>query len=156
MRILRLRDVINQTGLGRSSIYKFSKLGEFPQSVRLGGSVGWKSTQLNLWIIQRIRERDSAPLEANHITPWAINITEQNLSDSDLRVLRIEQVMERTGLARSTVYKYVKEWNFPRQILLTGTCKGWLAAEVTYWLKTVTQDDICLSRNEVGGSLKAA
>lgn len=156
MRILRLRDVIIQTGLGRSSIYKFSKLGEFPQSVRLGGSVGWKSTELNLWIIQRIRERDSVSLDTNHISPWAINITEENLSDSDLRVLRIEQVMEKTGLARSTVYKYIKECNFPQQILLTGTCKGWLAAEIEYWLKTVTQNDICQPENEVNSSLKAA
>lgn len=33
MRILRLKDVMSITGLGRSSIYQFIKDGSFPKSI---------------------------------------------------------------------------------------------------------------------------
>jgi predicted DNA-binding transcriptional regulator AlpA len=156
MRILRLKEVKRKTGLSSSSIYKYLKLGEFPESTRLGGSVGWNEAKLDFWIAQRIRDRDSAPNNAKHVSPWAIILTEDNFSDSDLRVVRIEQVMRITGLARSTVYKYIEDWSFPRQIKLTGACKGWLEAEISYWLATVKLQKAPLPRNQVAESPKAA
>jgi len=135
MRILRLRDVIQKTGLGRSSLYKFSALGKFPAAAKLGGmSVGWTAGKINQWIAQRIRERDSSPSNSNHITAWTVVITKDDTSEIDLRVLRIRHVMTMTGLARSTVYKYIAEKDFPRPIPLAGTSVGWIEAEVKHWL----------------------
>lgn len=135
MQILRLRDVIHTTGLGRSSIYKFSNLGKFPPAITLGGmSVGWNATTINQWIAQRIRDRDQVPSRSKHITPWAVTITEGGTCEIELRVLRIDRVMALTGLARSTVYKYIAEKDFPRPIPLAGSSVGWLKAEVKNWL----------------------
>jgi len=135
MQILRLRDVIHTTGLGRSSLYKFSRLGKFPSAITLGGmSVGWNATAINRWIAQRIRNRDQVPSRSNHVTPWAVTITEENISEMDLRVLRIRHVMALTGLARATVYKYINERDFPRPVPLTGSAVGWIEAEVKHWL----------------------
>lgn len=156
MRILRLRAVKEKTGLGRSSIYKFSKLGMFPESTRLGGSVGWSEAELDLWIAQLIRDRDSAPQNAKHVSPWSIVLTSDNLSDSALHVIRIKDVTKMTGLARSTVYKYIKDWGFPLPITLTGTCKGWIEAEISYWLATVKLQKAPLPRNQVAEYPKAA
>jgi predicted DNA-binding transcriptional regulator AlpA len=155
MRILRLRGVMRKTGLGRSSIYKFSKLGKFPESTRLGGSVGWSGAKLDLWIAQRIRDRDSAPHNAIHVSPWSVALTADNLSDSALHIIRIEQVVKMTGLARSTVYKYIKEWDFPLPITLTGTCKGWLEAEISHWLATVELQKAPFTINQVAESPNA-
>lgn len=59
MQIWRLKKVMEQTGLGRSSIYNFIKEGIFPKPVPLGGrAVGWLATEINAWIESRIRERD--------------------------------------------------------------------------------------------------
>lgn len=67
MQILRLRDVIHTTGLGRSSIYKFSGQGLFPRPITLGGmSVGWRADRIDRWIVERIRERDSVAGNAGH------------------------------------------------------------------------------------------
>lgn len=135
MRILRLKDVILKTGLGRSSLYKFSRLGKFPAAITLGGmSVGWNATTINQWIAQCIRDRDQVPSRSNHISPWAVNITEDDTCEMDLRVLRIKHVMALTGLARSTVYKYIDEKDFPRPVPLAGTAVGWIEAEVQHWL----------------------
>lgn len=59
MKFLRLNDVKALTGLGRSTIYKYIKLGAFPDAVKLGGrSVAWVEAEVLAWIAERIRERD--------------------------------------------------------------------------------------------------
>jgi prophage regulatory protein len=59
MRFMRLTEVIRDTGLGRSSIYKRIAEGVFPKPVPLGGrTVGWVSDEIEAWILERIEERD--------------------------------------------------------------------------------------------------
>ncbi|MEZ8658775.1 helix-turn-helix transcriptional regulator [Vibrio cyclitrophicus] len=58
MRFIRLKEVINMTGLGRSSIYNFMKEGSFPTSVSVGGrGVRWVESEINKWMEARIAER---------------------------------------------------------------------------------------------------
>ena len=50
-RIMRLPEVIQNTGLSKSSIYKLMELGEFPRQLRLGPrSVGWRQNEIANWI----------------------------------------------------------------------------------------------------------
>jgi prophage regulatory protein len=61
MRILRLKEVINKTGLARSTIYKYLDAGTFPKPIPLGGrSVGWLDSEVHQWILTRIEARDSS------------------------------------------------------------------------------------------------
>lgn len=61
MRIIRLKEVIYSTGLARSTIYKYIGEGSFPKAVSLGDrSVGWVDTEVQEWILARIKERDVA------------------------------------------------------------------------------------------------
>jgi prophage regulatory protein len=56
-KILRLPEVIQRTGLSKSSIYAFVSEGTFPQSISLGArAVGWSESELNSWIEQRIAD----------------------------------------------------------------------------------------------------
>ena len=49
--IWRLPEVMNRTGLSRSTIYQKMSLDEFPQSVNLGlRSVGWIADEVEQWI----------------------------------------------------------------------------------------------------------
>lgn len=58
MRLLNLKEVIYQTGLKRSSIYKFMDEGCFPKSVSIGGrSVMWQEVEIQKWIIEKINQR---------------------------------------------------------------------------------------------------
>lgn len=67
MRILRLKDVISQTGLARSTVYKYIDAGSFPKPVPLGGrSVGWVESEIQGWIEERIEYRDIANRPINH------------------------------------------------------------------------------------------
>ncbi len=59
MRIIRLKEVIDSTGLARSSIYKYIAEGTFPKPVSLGDRcVGWVESEVHDWILIRIEERD--------------------------------------------------------------------------------------------------
>ena len=59
MRIMRLTEVIQTTGLARSSIYNRMNEGSFPRPVSLGArSVGWVSDEVQDWVEARSQERD--------------------------------------------------------------------------------------------------
>ena len=61
MRIIRLKEVMNSTGLARSTIYKYIGERAFPKPVSLGGQcVGWVESEIHDWILARIEERDLA------------------------------------------------------------------------------------------------
>ncbi|MCX2687671.1 AlpA family transcriptional regulator [Pseudomonas sp. DCB_AW] len=61
MRIIRLKEVIDSTGLARSTIYKYIGEGSFPKPVPLGDRcVGWVESEVHDWILARIDERDLA------------------------------------------------------------------------------------------------
>ena len=59
MRIIRLNEVINRTGLGKTSLYKFIKAKTFPHPIALGErAVGWVEAEVDQWITARVNERD--------------------------------------------------------------------------------------------------
>ncbi|EBA01756.1 helix-turn-helix transcriptional regulator [Marinobacter sp. ELB17] len=70
MRVLRLKDVIEKTGLARSTIYKYVDAGTFPKPIPLGGrSVGWLDSEIHDWITGRIEKRDTQdhPMNCNSV-----------------------------------------------------------------------------------------
>jgi len=49
-KILRRKDIENQFGLSRSTIYAMMANGRFPKPVKLGHrAVGWRSDELQSW-----------------------------------------------------------------------------------------------------------
>jgi|TARA_B100000767_G_scaffold234918_1_gene227943 prophage regulatory protein len=49
-KILRRKDIENQFGLSRSTIYAMMANGKFPKPVKLGHrAVGWRSDELQSW-----------------------------------------------------------------------------------------------------------
>jgi prophage regulatory protein len=55
-RILRLPEVINRTGLSRSSIYLKISKNEFPSQINLGERMmGFLEGDINKWIDERIK-----------------------------------------------------------------------------------------------------
>jgi len=58
MRLIKLKEVIEKTSLGRSTIYEFMTKGTFPKQVSLGAkSVAWLESEVDDWIMERIGER---------------------------------------------------------------------------------------------------
>ena len=51
-----------------------------------------------------------------------------------MKLIRLQQVMEMTGLGRSTIYKYISEEWFPKPVPLGGRSVGWVESEVHAWI----------------------
>ncbi len=51
------------------------------------------------------------------------------------RIVRINTVLDRTGLSRSTLYRKVQDGSFLKQIKLSERCAGWRESAVNAWLK---------------------
>ena len=53
-RIIRAKEVSELTGLSRTTIWRMERKGQFPARVSLGvGSVGWRYSEVNEWLIRR-------------------------------------------------------------------------------------------------------
>lgn len=56
-RFLRIRDVMRETGLPRSTIYRKIKIGVFPGPVRLSLKISaWEASRVRAWVQDRIDE----------------------------------------------------------------------------------------------------
>lgn len=51
-----------------------------------------------------------------------------------LSVLRLPQVVAKTGLSRSTIWRLERDSLFPSRIQLSPNAVGWSEAEVAQWL----------------------
>src|SRR5262245_17953801 len=68
-----------------------------------------------------------------------------------LRILRLREVREKTGLSTSTVYTLMNSGAFPRQIKLSPTSVGWIEAEIDNWsLAAVAARDAADNWQQVG------
>lgn len=78
---------------------------------------------------------------------------EQAFTDLPVRILRLKQVVDRTGLSRSTIYDRINpnskryDESFPKPIKLScgkegSGAVGWLESAVNRWIKQCCQPDM--------------
>lgn len=53
-----------------------------------------------------------------------------------MRIIRLKEVIDSTGLARSTIYKYIGEGTFPKTVSLGERCIGFVEvrSKTGFWL----------------------
>lgn len=52
------------------------------------------------------------------------------------KFLRLNQVIDRTGLGRDSIYRMAKKGTFPKPRRLSARASGWLESEVSDWVKS--------------------
>jgi prophage regulatory protein len=55
-------------------------------------------------------------------------------NDASLKILRLPQVCEVTGLCRSMIYQLEADLKFPQRVKIGVRAVGWLDKEVNAWL----------------------
>lgn len=63
-----------------------------------------------------------------------------------MRIIRLKDVMSCTGLARSTVYKYIDDGTFPKPVHLGERAVGWVESEIHDWMLE------CIEKRDVGNA----
>ena len=56
-------------------------------------------------------------------------------TDAPDRILRLNSVLDRTGLSRSTLYRKVHDGSFPKQLKLSQRCAGWRESAINSWMR---------------------
>lgn len=56
-------------------------------------------------------------------------------TDTPDNILRIQTVLKRTGLSRSTMYRKMGNGTFPENIRISTRCVGWRESAVNAWLR---------------------
>ncbi len=51
-----------------------------------------------------------------------------------MKIMRLNEVMARTGLGRSSIYKFIAAGTFPKPIPLGDRAVGWLEEELEKWI----------------------
>lgn len=67
--------------------------------------------------------------------------------DSRIKIIRLSEVIGRTGLSRSSIYRKISENNFPGSVSLGGKSVGWVEGEVCKWI----EDRIAERDRQIGG-----
>lgn len=62
--------------------------------------------------------------------------------DTPDRILRLNTVLDRTGLSRSTLYRKMQAGTFPKQVKIAARCAGWRESAVSAWLRNPMFYDI--------------
>ncbi len=71
MKVLRIRDVANTTGLSRTTLWRLERRGDFPRRIRLSpNSTGWIESEIEEWIESRPRKSSSESNTENSEAAW--------------------------------------------------------------------------------------
>ncbi|TKE94516.1 AlpA family transcriptional regulator [Vibrio kanaloae] len=52
-----------------------------------------------------------------------------------MRFLKLKEVMQKTALSRSAIYRRMNEDQFPQSISLGGRAVAWVESEVDAWME---------------------
>ncbi|EGT0668112.1 AlpA family transcriptional regulator [Citrobacter werkmanii] len=50
------------------------------------------------------------------------------------RLLRLNQVLDKTGLKRSQIYTYMRTGDFPKSVKIGPSSVAWLESEIEEWI----------------------
>jgi prophage regulatory protein len=62
-----------------------------------------------------------------------------------MRLIKLKEVMHITSLARSTIYKYVKDGEFPKSVSLGEKAVAWIESEVQEWVSSRVRNRVLLA-----------
>jgi prophage regulatory protein len=76
-------------------------------------------------------ERNS-PAAQTDTTPSGATVSARTMNP--MRMLRLAQVIEKTELRKTTIYKLQKQGRFPKAVSLTDHSVRWVESEIEDWL----------------------
>lgn len=51
-----------------------------------------------------------------------------------MRLIKLKAVMHKTSLGHSSIYKFIAEGSFPKQVSLGAKSVAWLESEIDDWI----------------------
>ncbi|MCU8301514.1 AlpA family transcriptional regulator [Vibrio vulnificus] len=63
-----------------------------------------------------------------------------DIGERPMRFLKLKEVMEKTALSRSAIYRKMNEDQFPQSISLGDRAVAWVESEVDEWMEECLKD----------------
>lgn len=57
------------------------------------------------------------------------------MSNTSNRFLRLNAVLDKTGLSRATLYRKIQDGTFPKQVAISARCAAWRQADIEEWMR---------------------
>ena len=54
----------------------------------------------------------------------------------DIKIHKLKEVIDLTGIKTSTIYKLIARGDFPKQIKLTNRSVGWSSKDIEAWIQS--------------------
>jgi prophage regulatory protein len=64
-KLIRMAQVIEQTGMSRSGIYELIDEGEFPRQIKVGRVSLWSESDVQSWILEQIQRSKNTAASAS-------------------------------------------------------------------------------------------
>ncbi|PXA70272.1 AlpA family transcriptional regulator [Vibrio sp. 11986-1-5] len=58
-----------------------------------------------------------------------------NIGERSMRFLKLKEVMEKTALSRSAIYRKMNDGEFPQSVSLGDRAVAWVESEVDEWVE---------------------
>jgi prophage regulatory protein len=75
------------------------------------------------------------PPASNSIDPVTTS-TPYYTMKTEPRLIRLPEVISRTGMSKSTIYARIANNDFPKQKVLSARLVVWLEADITHWIQS--------------------
>ncbi|ROR70192.1 AlpA family transcriptional regulator [Vibrio crassostreae] len=66
---------------------------------------------------------------------WCIFFVSKHKSGISMRFLKIKEVMTKTALSRSSIYRKMSEGSFPKPVPIGERAVAWIDSDVEEWMK---------------------
>jgi prophage regulatory protein len=76
----------------------------------------------------------------------------QSTQGEALRLIRFEQVLQRTGLGRTATYDFIAKGQHPAPIKL-GRASRWVVQEIDSWMEQLVHHRVLLENKQLGSSI---
>ena len=73
-------------------------------------------------------------MPTSKIRSESLTSTVTSASTGRIRILRLGQVLDVTGLGKTKIYELQSEGNFPMRVQITAHSVGWIEEDVQAWL----------------------
>ena len=73
-------------------------------------------------------------MPTSKIRSGSLTSTVTSASTGRIRILRLGQVLDVTGLGKTKIYELQSEGNFPTRVQITAHSVGWIEEDVQAWL----------------------
>ena len=120
-RFLKLKEVMNITGIARSTIYFWMKQRLFPTPIKLGErSIGWLEADIESWMDERIAESSNAKKDVHPLDINPLKELEDNVKQKS-EELKMNNITEIKPSKEKEKEKLANEWLW----------NPWLVADIT-------------------------